>query len=51
MADTMTCYSEKDTCDDCGESPVQFIHWGPLTNNEYKKLCKKCFIKRSEGTK
>ena len=47
-ADTLECYNPDQICDDCGKSPVQFIHWGSLTQNDMKKFCKECFKRRCE---
>ena len=48
MADTIRTYREDMKCDDCGKPPVVFIHWGPLTKGEKKKLCDLCMQKRAE---
>jgi hypothetical protein len=48
MADTIHVYLENEKCDDCGNSPVTFQHWGSLTNYEMKKICKDCMKKRAE---
>jgi len=48
MADTIICFNENEKCQDCNENPVTIQHWGPITNNEFKKLCKSCFNKREE---
>jgi len=45
MADTIICFNENEKCQDCN---VTIQHWGPITNNEFKKLCKSCFNKREE---
>lgn len=49
MADTLIVYLEKEICEDCGETPVNYIHWGALTQGERKKLCASCMKKRSES--
>lgn len=46
MADTIICFNENEKCQDCNENPVTIQHWGPITNNEFKKLCNSCFKKR-----
>jgi predicted Fe-S protein YdhL (DUF1289 family) len=48
MPDTLNCYNEDDKCESCGRSPIEFIHWGTLTNSEIKKFCKDCFKKLCE---
>lgn len=43
MADTIHCYNENESCDKCGNKPVEYFHNGDLTDNKPTKLCKKCF--------
>jgi hypothetical protein len=47
MADTINVYNENQACDDCGKSPVTFLHWPPsLEGKEPIRLCTDCFRKR-----
>lgn len=46
MADTMRIYRKDWVCSDCGKSPVIYVHWGPLTEGEIKRLCGSCMKKR-----
>ena len=48
MADTTIVNRPDLNCDDCDKPPVVYVHWGPLTNGQVKKLCTKCMKKRSE---
>lgn len=50
MYDTVDCYNGDETCEMCGEKPVENIHDGDLTGNKLTKLCRACFIKLSEST-
>ena len=49
--DTLAVYNPEDHCSGCNEGPVEFIHWGALTQGKFVKFCKKCFVKKcnSEG--
>jgi len=45
-SDTVQCYNENEECEECGNKPVEFIHFGSLTTKENIKLCSPCFLKK-----
>jgi len=48
MVETQRIWKPSEKCDDCGNNGVAFVHWGPLTNNEKKRLCVSCMKKRTK---
>lgn len=47
MADTLNVYLENEVCEDCSNSPVNFIHFGALSDDKPIRLCTGCFQKRA----
>ena len=45
-SDTIQCYNKNDKCEECGNKPVEFIHFGILTDGKAKKLCSPCFVEK-----
>ena len=49
-SDTLECYNENESCEECGNKPVEFIHFGILTEKDLIRLCNLCFLKKETNS-